>query len=279
MAEKRILSNGRGQFITFVAVALIILGLLIGIAIDGGRAYLIRSRLSKVVDAVSMAGARYIVQGFAEAKSRACDTARLNGFDCVENGGTVEVTEFPIEFPDGSTQTGIRASATSLMNTSFMRLGTLIGCTRCENLNVAASSVAAPGLVDVVLVVDDTGTMNGAPVAQARQGAQAVVDKLIQGTSDVVKIGLVPFRGCYSDERLNPPDPPANNQKPGAGCVLFNEIIELTNQSAVISSGINNWQAEGVDCAPPTGEFLPRFEGSAAGGFGFVNLHFVFHRG
>ena len=34
-----------------------------------------------------------------------------------------------------------------------------------------------------------------------------------------------------------------------------------------------------VDCAPPVGEFSPRFEGGATGSFGFLNLHLVFLRG
>jgi hypothetical protein len=34
-----------------------------------------------------------------------------------------------------------------------------------------------------------------------------------------------------------------------------------------------------VDCAPPAGEFSPRFEGSATGSFGFLNLYLVFLRG
>ena len=35
----------------------------------------------------------------------------------------------------------------------------------------------------------------------------------------------------------------------------------------------------GLDCAPPTGEFSPRFEGSAIGDFGLLNCHLVFLRG
>jgi hypothetical protein len=35
----------------------------------------------------------------------------------------------------------------------------------------------------------------------------------------------------------------------------------------------------GLDCAPPTGEFSPRFEGSATGGFGLLNRHLVLLRG
>ena len=33
---------------------------------------------------------------------------------------------------------------------------------------------------------------------------------------------------------------------------------------------------EAVECAPPTGDFSPRFEGSTTGGFGLLNLHLVF---
>jgi hypothetical protein len=34
-----------------------------------------------------------------------------------------------------------------------------------------------------------------------------------------------------------------------------------------------------MDCAPPAGEFSPRFEGSAIGGFGLLKRHLVFLRG
>jgi ABC-type uncharacterized transport system substrate-binding protein len=34
-----------------------------------------------------------------------------------------------------------------------------------------------------------------------------------------------------------------------------------------------------LDCAPPTGEISPRFEGSATGSFGFLNRHLIFLRG
>ena len=38
-------------------------------------------------------------------------------------------------------------------------------------------------------------------------------------------------------------------------------------------------EKEVMDCAPSAGEFSPRFEGSATGSFGFLNLHLVFLRG
>lgn len=34
-----------------------------------------------------------------------------------------------------------------------------------------------------------------------------------------------------------------------------------------------------LDCAPPAGEFSPRFEVGAISGFGLLNRHFVFLRG
>jgi len=90
---KKLLSDTKGQFIIFVTLAFVLLGLLVGLAVDAGRAYLLRGRLSRLVDSVSMAGARYIVQGFAEAKARACDKARVNGYACGENGGPVDIQE------------------------------------------------------------------------------------------------------------------------------------------------------------------------------------------
>ena len=48
---------------------------------------------------------------------------------------------------------------------------------------------------------------------------------------------------------------------------------------SLIRHGRIIYVGRGVDCAPPTGEFSPRIEGSATGGFSLLNPHLVFLRG
>ncbi|MGH7773905.1 MAG: Tad domain-containing protein, partial [Candidatus Binatia bacterium] len=44
MVQGKISSCTKGQVLIFVTLAFVVLGLLIGLAVDGGRAYLVRSR-------------------------------------------------------------------------------------------------------------------------------------------------------------------------------------------------------------------------------------------
>lgn len=83
--------NEKGQALIFIALAFVVLGLFMGMSIDLGRGYLLRARLSRVIDAASLAGARNLGQGFNEARKAACDSAKINGFNCVGNGGIVNV--------------------------------------------------------------------------------------------------------------------------------------------------------------------------------------------
>jgi len=283
MGAKRSLKSEKGQILIFVALASIVLGLLGGLAVDGGRAYLIQARLSKIADAAAIAGARALpgAASFADAVANAieaaCDSAKVNGIDsgaCVSAPDLaacvaaalakkvcVNVSEDNVTNPDETPQTGVIVNAVDPMATSFMRLGTLIGCGAvCSNINVSATGAAAPdSLVDVVLVLDTTLSMtfdcdggeadggigvsdpNGdCPIAQLRKGAKALVDCLTgtdcSVTSSNAKIGLVPFRACYnSDGSGDCIDDTAPNSK----------IVNLTNNNGTLTSGINALTAAG----------------------------------
>jgi hypothetical protein len=53
-------------------------------------------------------------------------------------------------------------------------------------------------------------------------------------------------------------------------------LLELDGQTV---SHVGVLRHEVLDCAPPTGEFSPRIEGGATGGFGLLYCHLVFLRG
>ena len=56
--RQKLLQNQNGQALIFITLAFVVLGMFIGLAVDGGRAYLMRERLRKIVDAASLAGAK-----------------------------------------------------------------------------------------------------------------------------------------------------------------------------------------------------------------------------
>ena len=52
--------NQKGSFIVMLALAFALLGSFIGFALDLGRAYLERARLTRLVDAASLAAAKVV---------------------------------------------------------------------------------------------------------------------------------------------------------------------------------------------------------------------------
>ena len=215
----------KGQLLIFVALAFVVLGLFVGLAIDGGRAYLLNARLSKIVDAAALAAATDL-SNFSAAKERACDLARVNGLTVDGDPGTCPVTVEEV------TETSsmcpilpcIAVTRTEPMDTSFMSL-----CgTACKSINVAATGIAAPAtFLDGVPVLDNTNSMKGKKLAAAKEGATALVNKLILPGSDANQISLVPFRGCYN------PDGSDN-------CVKLGDIVNLTSTPGKILSGIDD---------------------------------------
>ena len=91
MAVRRILSSAKGQFLVFVAVAFVLLGVFVGLAIDLGRAYLLRSQLSGLVDAAALAAANVLQGQVANqdvAAKAACDSMLMNGMQVTFDAGT-----------------------------------------------------------------------------------------------------------------------------------------------------------------------------------------------
>ena len=288
--RKKSFLNEKGQVIIFVTLAFVILGLFVGLAVDGGRAYLMHQRLRKVVDAAALAGAKAMAgptdpnEALNAARIAACDSAKLNGIasgdsECGQSGTVLTVWIGDVTNPDGTTQQGVIVRGANTSSTFFMRLGGLIGCESCTSINVEATGQAAPDtLVDVVLVLDDTGTMNhgcvtftepGCPIRGAKEGAKTLVNKLLADPNSHAKIAFVPFRGCYTHispglDRNNPPElPPAYLKKDNGnilnGCIFYEEMQDLTNDSATLAAQID--KRRGAGGYPGTNVCLAMHEG------------------
>jgi len=192
--------NEKGQILIFITLAFVVLGLFVGLAVDGGIAYLLKADLAKKVDPAALAAAAKIADGYSAAYDAACNSARMNGLvDSTCSGLTV--TQVTASTPGGGTADGVEVSATATMLTSFMRLGKLIGCgSPCDAVTVTASAVAASGAYDLVINLDDTGSMaSGGKLTGAKNGANALVDAVVPaGVASPAKVSMAPFRGCYN---------------------------------------------------------------------------------
>jgi hypothetical protein len=113
----------------------------------------------------------------------------------------------------------------------------------------------------VVLVLDDTGTMNSGctgnqqtevpetantncPVEMARLAARTLINNLFPaGGPTTTQIGLVRFRGCFATQRDNP----VSGEAATRGCVLFSEEHALAGPAgkASLNSTIDTETAVG----------------------------------
>ncbi|MGH7848420.1 MAG: pilus assembly protein TadG-related protein, partial [Candidatus Binatia bacterium] len=228
--------DDKGQIFIFFTLAFVLLGLFIGLAVDGGRAYFLKAQLARQVDPAALAAAAKIGVSSSAAQEAACDTAKMNGLDC----SNLTVTPETVTDPEGKPVDGVRVTASAPMPTTFMRLGLLIGCgTVCESINIAATAVAAPGgTFDLVMDLDDTTSMYGAKLSAAKSGAHTLVDALLPGGgSSSALVSLVPFRGCYNGAGTN-------NCK-DADEYSAGDIVSLTSDGTKLHNAINALDAAG----------------------------------
>src|SRR5262252_6780094 len=143
--KKKSVPNEKGQVLIFVTLAFVILGMFIGLAVDGGRAYLMRERLRSIVDAAALAGAKAMAgttdpsQMLTDAVAAACDSAKVNGIasgegECGGGGTKLNVQIGNVTNPDGSIQQGVIVTGADTSRTFFMALGGLIGCDSCRTI-------------------------------------------------------------------------------------------------------------------------------------------------
>ena len=100
--------NQKGSVLIFLTLAFALLGTFIGFAVDFGRAYLEKARMSRLVDAAALAAAKTLKgqAGFEDEATRAaCDSMEMNGAPVVMNGTLrvyrqIPARPFPVTFFD-----------------------------------------------------------------------------------------------------------------------------------------------------------------------------------
>lgn len=181
-APLRLARDQRGAIALILAVSLIPLVIATGIAIDVTRIYLVKQRLGQASDAAGLA--------LAAAS------------DGSENLQTVLETFFTANYPASKLGTPatpsysiagsqITVTAQASVETTFMQIAGI------DSVSVAATSqitYQSEGL-EVVLVVDNTGSMSGSKLSSLQTAAEDLVDILFgdEQTASNVKIGIVPF--------------------------------------------------------------------------------------
>ncbi|MEE9185346.1 MAG: VWA domain-containing protein [Acidimicrobiia bacterium] len=187
LVDWRRIKEERGATLVLVAVSLV--GLLgsAGLAIDLGRGYVTKIRLSRAVDAAVIAGASAFRSGLATALQHAEAVAALNGVVDGENGLSFSLV-FGINAEGENTVSG---SASRSIPTTFMRI---LGQ---NQLQISTLAVAAVPPVDLALVIDQSYSL---AQNNAWDDLQAAASEFVSKFSDLLDmVGLSSFHARAVD--------------------------------------------------------------------------------
>ncbi len=178
----------RGMAVLLAAVLLLLIIPIMGLAIDAGLLYLVRGRLTAACDAASLATARNLNLGLTldaqstAASSRGREFFRANfpeGYLGTSNTSpSISVAQNDLS---GITVT---TSATTSVPLLFTRI---LGWNRST---VGAVGIASRRDVNLMLVLDRSGSMAGTPCTDMRSAAKKFVNMFVNGRD---RLGLVTF--------------------------------------------------------------------------------------
>jgi hypothetical protein len=186
------LADEAGVVYAFVALALVVLIGMAGLALDGAYAYVKRTQLARTVDATALAGARNVRFGEDQALRVARAVARSNGLD--EDAAAA----LGIQISEGDDEEVlVTVQGESEIQPVFMKVFGF------DRLRVAASAEAIVSPVDLVLVIDQSGSMllgqragapaddfSGTPWIRLTRAAKQFVGEF---RNDTDQLGLVHF--------------------------------------------------------------------------------------
>lgn len=167
----RAVCSERGSILVYTSFVLIGLLLFSGLAVDSGRAYLVKAQLSKAVDGAALAAARTLNSGNPEDAARRIFRANFPAGHL----GTLSLPD-PTSDPDfysfATTADGVNIvtlQTSVILPTSFMSFGNV------NEVTVSSTGEARRRLVDLSLVLDVSSSI-GSKWPLVRDAARTFVD-------------------------------------------------------------------------------------------------------
>lgn len=180
-----VVQDRRGGIATFLAATIIPLVAFTGLAVDTARGYLMKSRLSYALDSAALAGGRHMDN--PTLRDQMIDKFFHANFPDNYMGATI--TGPTVVVNAGNNTISLDASAN--MSTSLMRVLGLNNMEVGGNTEVKLSSVN----LEVSLVLDITGSMDGQPIVDLRDAAKDLVDIIVKDSQSphYSKVALIPY--------------------------------------------------------------------------------------
>jgi hypothetical protein len=169
------LSSEKGIALVYLAVTLTALLLFAGLAVDTGRAWVVKAQLSKAVDAAALGAARNLGAGNPQGQATNIFKANFpSGFGGSSAADPTTAAGFFTMVTDNvAAQTIITVSASADVPTTFMKLGNF------DLVTVSALGQATRRMVDLSLVLDVSSSI-GSQWADVRDASRVFVDSFDQ---------------------------------------------------------------------------------------------------
>lgn len=165
------IANERGFALIYMAGTLTALLLFAGLAVDAGRAYVVKAQLSKAVDGAALGAARMLNSGDPRGEASRIFKANFpSGYMGSATGDPTAAGNF--YSLTTNTQAGVNIvtiTATTTLPTTFMKLA------RLNTVTVSSTGEAQRRLVDLSLVIDVSGSI-GSKWGAVRDASRAFVN-------------------------------------------------------------------------------------------------------
>lgn len=206
----------RGAVAALLGLLVVPLFIVLGLAIDGARAYLLKAKLQQAIDAAGLAGGQALGTGDPDEAIQMYFDANYPG-DFL--GGQIDAFDVTIDQTAGT----VTVDATATIPTAFMRVAGIPDVT----VNARTVIQRANTGIELALVLDDTGSMQANGKIGALKNAAHELLQILYGnnnTLDNLWVAVVPYRGAVNvgsqhTDWLTGYDPAAFAPDSWAGCV------------------------------------------------------------
>lgn len=185
MLVKRFIVAEGGHFAIMFSVLLPLLIAAVGLAVDVSNIISARASLQSALDAAMLASSRL------EEKNRSREDV-FHSFFTANVAGNEELVRPEASITISESATAITTNGTATADV-MLYFAWIFGAG--EKVGVAAATHQANDSLEVVMALDNTGSMAGSRITALRQAAKALVDILESAkvSNRDVKVGLVPF--------------------------------------------------------------------------------------
>ena len=164
----------------------------VGIAVDYGRALMVRERMQGALDAATLGVGSWPGLSEAQMQSKAQEYFNANFKPSNSAASNSMGTVSPLHLSTSGNSIVVSASAS--VPTTFMRVANI------DHVDVVASTtvVVGMGTAEVALALDNSGSMTGSKIDALKTAASNLVDTLFAAAqnsqeADPIKIAVVPF--------------------------------------------------------------------------------------